>query len=56
MPGMQIRDYDELACFIKEAAEGKDTYKQQREGVNKVVNVYNDGENAERIWRKVKGD
>lgn len=56
MPGMKIRDYDELACFIKEAAEGEDIYKLQRERVNKVVNVYNDGENAERIWRKVKGD
>lgn len=56
MPGMQIRDYEELACFIKEVAEGKDTYKLQRERVNKAVNVYNDGGSAERIWRKVKGD
>ena len=56
MPGMQITDYGQLADFIREIAEGKDADRKQREKVNAVVNVYKDGKNAERIWRKVKGD
>ena len=48
MPGKKMYTYEDLICFFKEMAEGKDNYEKERKVVRKLVNYYQDAESCSR--------
>ncbi|MFQ9514271.1 MAG: CDP-glycerol glycerophosphotransferase family protein [Eubacterium sp.] len=49
MPGMEVRDLNDIKNFITSIVTNKDAYKEQRHRVNERINYYKDGNNCKRI-------
>jgi len=52
-PGKKGSTYEELCNIIKEFADGKDEFKEERERVNKILNKYSDFNNAKRVLEAI---
>lgn len=49
MPGKKIKTFDEMKSFINEYVAGIDDYIIDREHINQLVNVFQDGNNCHKI-------
>lgn len=53
MPGMHIKNMQELRQFVDDLVQGKDVYVLQRKHINDLSNKYQDGGFCERLLRYV---
>ena len=51
MPGKKIFDFSQLVDFFDELYRDNDSYKEQRQKVNSIVNYYKDGLNRDRCLK-----
>lgn len=54
MPGMKIKNFEQLQEFFYKIKNNIDEYGEERVKINKLVNTYNDDKNAERVVNFLK--
>ena len=52
MPGMEIKNINDVEKFISDTFNGVDPYEEQRREINDRVNYYKDGDACERIAKR----
>ncbi|HAH19221.1 CDP-glycerol glycerophosphotransferase family protein [Eubacterium uniforme] len=56
MPGMFIKNYDDMLKFMKDVCEGEESFGPDRSRVNHLINTYQDGKNCKRLLEKIGMD
>ncbi len=52
LPGMEIRDFENLLSFVKEVTNGSDHYGEKRRRVSDVMLKFRDGGNCKRVCER----